>query len=77
MKLQGPTGIGLIVAAALILVIAGWYYVRHLTGDAVADQLHAEMSKMPPRTSPMSPAMIEEMKKRKSSGDTHSMPVVR
>ncbi len=68
MKLSGPLAAGVIVVAALVLLIAGYFYVRHANGDDFVDQLHADMKKIPAGRPPISPAQIEQMKRQNAAG---------
>lgn len=69
MKVSGPVAAGVIVVAVIVVCIAGFFYVRHATGNDVADQLHAEMRKLPPGRSPITPEQIEKMRQRQSGGN--------
>lgn len=69
MKVSGSVAVGVIVAAVIVVCIAGFFYVRHATGNDVADQLHAEMRKLPPGRSPITPEQIEKMRQRQSGGN--------
>jgi hypothetical protein len=67
MKLSAPLAIGVVVAALIIIVTAGVYYMRQATGAAVADDIHAYMRKQPPGVSPVSRDQIEQMKRQHSA----------
>lgn len=73
MKVSGPVAAGAIALAVVVLVIAGWFYARHVTGQDSVDQLHADMAKIPPGRAPFSPEQLEKMKQMRGT-QPHAAP---
>lgn len=74
MKLSGPVAAGIIVAAVVVILIVGFFYVRHATGSDAADQLHADIKKLPSGRPPFTAAQIEQMKRQGASLPKRDIP---
>ncbi len=77
MKLSGPAATVILVLVIIAVLVGGYFYARHTTGADVADQLHADMRKIPGGRSPVSPEFVEQMKQRQAGGGAQGKPAGR